>query len=325
MSNFRYLRPFVFVLMILLVASGAAVAQADFTLSVSPLNPSAVDPGVSAIATVTVSPLNGFSGSVALQCPTISPALKNGPSCSFTTPSVDPPATPTLTVGTTAATPPGNYQITVAGTGRGITHSVPLNFNVVAVSPAFTIPQPVPLTPSSVQVGNAATTTITVSSIGGFAGSVTLSCSSFMMNGVAATGNLPTCAFSNPGAVVTPPANGDATALLTVNTVGTTSRLAPPFGRPRLYYAFLGPIFGLALLGAGSRAFSSRCNKLIGVLILSLLATGLLFVPACGGGSSTTTTSGTATTTGTYTITIEGSSAGVIESGAPPTLTLTVN
>jgi phospholipase C len=92
--------------------------SSSYTLTASVLSPSSVSAGGSSTSTITVTPANGYSGSVNLSCSNVSGGTP-APTCTF---SVSPvkisgtaPGTSTLTVSTTSGTPVGNYSITVAG------------------------------------------------------------------------------------------------------------------------------------------------------------------------------------------------------------------
>lgn len=82
-------------------ASGAA-----FTITNGALSPSSGHAGVSASATITVTSSGSFSSPVALSC-SVTPAVTKGPTCTFTSASVTPPAngstTSTLNVATIPA------------------------------------------------------------------------------------------------------------------------------------------------------------------------------------------------------------------------------
>lgn len=176
------------------------------------------------------------------------------------------------------------------------------------------------LSPTSGAAGVSATSTITVGSVNGFNSALTLACA---VAPVVSSG--PTCAFSNPGASVTPPANSTVTATLTVSTTAATAVLdRPANGRSSgMLYAMLLPVFGITLLGAGMGSAGTRKRKLFGFLMLGMILTGLLAMPACsssGGGGG----GNTGTPAGAYTITVTGSGGGATATGAPA-LTLTVN
>jgi hypothetical protein len=72
----------------------------DFSISASALAPSTIAPGSSATSTVTVGPIGGFSGGVALSCT----GMPSGANCSFVPSSLpNGSGTATVTVATTAA------------------------------------------------------------------------------------------------------------------------------------------------------------------------------------------------------------------------------
>jgi len=164
--------------------------------------------------------------------------------------------------------------------------------------------------------GVLANATITVNSTGGFNSAVTLACSvaPVVTNG-------PTCGFT--GNPVTPPANGSGTATLNVATSVAAARLDPPANRHSgMLYAMILPVFGLALVGAGFGPSGSRRRKLFGLMMLGMVLSGLLILPACSSGSGSK--GGGGTPAGSYTITVTGSGGGATATGSPA-LTLTVN
>ena len=81
-------------------------SSANFTVSNGALSNTSGHAGVSATSTITVGSTNGFNSAVQLQC-SVAPVVTKGPTCSFSSASVTPPAngttTSTLTVATTAA------------------------------------------------------------------------------------------------------------------------------------------------------------------------------------------------------------------------------
>jgi phospholipase C len=89
----------------------------SYTLTATALSPTSVHVGGMATSTITVTPANGYTGSVSLSC-TVSGGSP-APTCSFSTSPVvisgTSAVTSTLTVSTTSSTPLGSYAITVAG------------------------------------------------------------------------------------------------------------------------------------------------------------------------------------------------------------------
>ncbi|MGA8345550.1 MAG: SBBP repeat-containing protein [Candidatus Sulfotelmatobacter sp.] len=206
-------------------------------------------------------------------------------------------------------------QTTAGGTGDAFV----AKYSTGATTANFSITNGA-LSPASGAPGVSATATITVTSTNSFNSAVTLACSVAPV-----VAKAPTCSFSNPGASVTPPANSTATATLNLATTASSAMLERPSDRrsPGIFYAMLLPIGGITLLGTGLGAAGSRRKKLFGFLMLGLLLTALLFMPACssssgGGGGST------GTPTGTYTITVTGTSGSTVVTGSPA-LTFTVN
>src|SRR5256712_7161263 len=94
------------------------IVNADFSLSASPTSRT-ITHGQSTTYTITVTALNGFSGSVTL---TVS-GLPSGSSGGL---SPNPAATSSgLSVNTSGGTPRGTYTLTIRGASRGPTHNVP--------------------------------------------------------------------------------------------------------------------------------------------------------------------------------------------------------
>src|SRR5579859_3347458 len=111
--------------------SGVCPAAADF--SVTPAQSSlSVTAGGSASDTVTVSALNGFTGTVALSVN----GVPSGATASFNPTSVTGSGSSTVTIATgTAAT--GTYTLTITGTSGGLTHSTTVTLNI---NPSTSLP-----------------------------------------------------------------------------------------------------------------------------------------------------------------------------------------
>jgi subtilase family serine protease len=188
----------------------AGSATPSFTLSDSPSSLS-ITQGSSGTSTITVTDVNGFTGSVTLAAS----GLPSGVTATFGTNPTTGTSVLTLTASATATT--GTSTVTITGTSGSLTATTTLALTVNSTAtPAFSVSA----SPASVTVtqGASGTSTITVTSTGGFNSATTLSASG-LPSGVTAT-------FStNP---VTPPANGSATSTLTLTasasaTVGTAT------------------------------------------------------------------------------------------------------
>ena len=176
----------------------AGAATASFTLSDSPSSLS-ITQGGSGTSTVTVTDVNGFTGSVTLAAS----GLPSGVTAGFGTNPTTGTSVLTLTASSTATT--GTSTVTITGTSGSLTATTTLALTVSATAtPNFTIAA----SPASVTVtqGASGTSTITITSTGGFSSATTLSATG-LPSGV-------TAAFStNP---VTPAANGSVPSTLTL-------------------------------------------------------------------------------------------------------------
>jgi hypothetical protein len=207
-------------------------------------------------------------------------------------------------------------QTTAGGTGDAFV----AKYSTSGTSANFTVTNGA-LSPTSGSPGVSATATITVTSTNSFSGAVTLACSVAPV-----VPKAPTCSFSNPGASVTPPANGSVTATLNLATTAASALLERPSDRrsPGVFYAMLLPIGAITLLGAGLGSAGSRRRKLFGFLMLGLLLTTLLLIPACSSSNGGGGGGNTGTPTGPYTITVTGTNNSAVATGSPA-LVLTVN
>lgn len=310
----------VFVSIVLVAALAPAFGQADFTLTASTLKPFALEPGGTASSNLTLNTVNSTSGiDVALSC-SVTPVQTTGtPACVVSPQSITTPASPSLTITTVGATPATLYTITVTGVGNNTpptTHQVTLNLSVLAVTADYTLTVTTPVTPSTVPAGSGATAGITVTSINGYAGAVTLSCSA--VSPAVTFG--PTCSFP---AAVSVASNGTATGTLTISTSGTTT--TPPttsISHGKIFYALWLPLPGMALVALGGGR-----KKLLALLAPSVLALGLLLLPGCNASNNTTTTTSTGVTpNNTYTLTITGAdSNSLAPSNGVQSVSLTVN
>ncbi len=156
------------------------------------------------------------------------------------------------------------------------------------------------VSPSSqtVVAGSAATYSVSISG-NGFPGAVTLSCVSGLPTGAS-------CSFSpNPLKV-------GQTSTLTISTTEPSSALMSPASKRSsapLYAVWL--LLPAMLLSTAGMSLPKR-KKLISYFLLALAVAGVLFLVACGGGSSSGSggggTGSGGTPSGTYTIKIQGTS-----------------
>jgi hypothetical protein len=112
---------------------------------------------------------------------------------------------------------------------------------------------------------------------------------------------------------------------VTINTTAVSAAgLTQPGHNAGPLFALWSPIPGIALLGAGLASDRKRRKRVLQLLAGCVVLIGLAALVGCGGGSSTTTTGGgnPGTPAGTYTITVNGTAAGVTTQSA--TITLTV-
>lgn len=326
MVNFRLvLRPFVFALLLaLFTAAHVSVAYGQsFTLTPSALSPSAgIDPGGSATATISVQGIGGFDSSVSLTCTvTSSIVTTDAPLCTISPLSVIPNASPALTLTTVGSTPSGTYTITVTGTSGSEVETAQLFLNVIDVEPDYTLTVLRTISPTTVNAGNGAEATITVTPLGTYTGTVTLSCLSVTPTVIAS----PICAFDPPSVQI---GNSVGTSsVLTVSTYGPTKN--SKLWSPRSFYAFAFIVPGLALAGLGIGG--SRRKKMLWIFMLMAIASSLLFLPACGNTSGLNNNNSLVTPKNTYTFTLTGvDSNGVAPSNSTSnnnqaTVSLTVN
>ncbi len=151
------------------------VSTPNFGLSASPGSQTVVQ-GKSTTYTVSVSPLNGFTGNVSL-------SATGGPSgVSFgfnPAPVTGGSGSSTMTVNVASNATPGNYTLTITGTDAAdinLTHVTTVALIVNSSTPPdFSVSA----TPSSrtVRRGSSTTYTVTVTALNGFAGTVGLSVS----------------------------------------------------------------------------------------------------------------------------------------------------
>jgi hypothetical protein len=290
------------------------VSVPTFTLSANPNSLSFVQGATSGnTSTITATPVNGFTGSVALSCAvTTIPSGATSPATCAVSPSpvnVNGSAqTSTLTISSSASTTTGSYVVTVTGTSGSITQTTTVSVSVnAAAAPTFALSNSGNITVTrGATTGN--TSTITVTPSGGFTGTVSLSCA---ITPTAA--NAPaTCALSPTSVTIS---SGAVTSTLTVGSTAATA-----FNEPlKLFWPATGGTVLAVLFFFVPRR---RRNWLAMMGLLLVLVSGIVIGCGGGGGSSSGGGGNTGTTPGTYTVTVTGTSGA---NSKTTTVTLTIN
>src|SRR5437667_147162 len=185
------------------LVTGPTTFFPDFGVFASP-SALTIAQGGSEDSTIAVNSLNGFSGTV-----TLSPATPPGITAVLASGSVSltrgGTSSATLSVSVAPTTATGFYSLTVTGTNGTVSH--PVNISVRVVGPDFTISA----RPDFLNVpqGESGISTITLGSLAGFVGTVTLS----------ASGDLAT-SFSSSTVLLS--AGGSASSNFTINAFAPT-------------------------------------------------------------------------------------------------------
>jgi subtilase family serine protease len=273
-----------------------------FTLSATTL--ASVSAGNSVTSTITVTPVNGFTGTVTFACS----GLPVGASCTpppanvtggsgATTVTISTLASMALTTGST---------VTITGTSGVVQSTTTVNLVVTATTQSFT------LTPQNqtyqVPQGQSVTATVTLTPSKNFNTPVSYTCSE------QATLTESTC--TGPSGPI--PATTPASFLIT--TTAATTRLQRPFDRgTRIFYAALLPGLLGIVFTFGSRQRSRRGMRMLGLIMV--LGFSTLWLGSCGGNNSSSGNPGTPK--GSYTITINATTGGT--NPVTGTTTFTVN
>src|SRR5882762_6577127 len=300
----------------------------DFSTSASPSSQTVVAGGNTPY-TVNVGALNGFNGPVNFSAS----GLPSSAGSSFNPTSVTGSGSSTMTVTTSASTPPGTYTIMITGASGSLTHSTTVGLTVnAAAQPNFSLSA----SPSSVTIvqGTSGASTVTISPTNGFNSSVSLS-TSVLPNGV--TGSFNPGSTTSTSTLTLTASSTATTGSVTVTITGSSASLSHTTTVSLTVNAAAQPNYSLSAspssvtIAQGTSGTSTitvnRQNGFTGSVSLS--ASGLPSgVIATFNPSSTTTTStltltasGTATT-GSATVTITGTSGSLSHT---TTVSLTVN
>ena len=292
----------------------------------------AINPGATTGNTVslTVTPLNGFSGQVNLLCTAVEAEIYGAPNpsatiaqCSVATPAVlsgGNAATINATVTPDSKTGIGFYVMYIsavnASTGNfGIDTAIDL---LVQAMPSFSLVSGSSITVTAgATTGN--TTSISVTPANGFTGSINLTCAvtTTMLNPV----DLPGCSLS-PAAVTVSSSGTTPGSTLTASTTAATSGAVVPAWRPSRLPGAVAMLALVLLLGIGARR--RAWLRMLGLLVVLVW----IAAPGCGGGGGSGGGGGgggTGTTPGAYTITVTGTDAATGKITAQTKVTLSVN
>jgi regulation of enolase protein 1 (concanavalin A-like superfamily) len=295
--------------------------QPGFTLSASPATLAIVQ-GTSGFSAITVTPRNGFSGSVTFSAS----GLPSGVTASFS--SNPDPASTTLTLGAGATAAIGTFTATITGTSGSLSSTVTVS---LTVNPAGDYS--LSASPSSLTLvqGTSGTTAITVTPQGGFNANVSLSASG-LPSGVTASFNPSSTAGTS--ALTLAASSTAATGTVTVTVSGAsgglshTTAVSLTVTQPPNYTLSASPN-SLTIAQGASGASSITVSPQNGFNgSVSLSASGLpngvtaSFNPSSTANTSTLTLTASSTaTTGTVAVTITGTSGNLTKT---TTLSLTV-
>ncbi len=191
--------------------------------------------------------------------------------------------------------------------------------------PTVSLTQPaIVVTPSSVTPGANATATVMVSSVDGYAGTVTLTCQ--FLSTTATGGDGATCTGGGGAGISLSSTTTSGTAVFTVST---SAPLAAALAYPRLpgkgrgWESAGGAVLALLIfLGIPARRRSWR--SMLGVLVV-MAALGSLSACGGGGGGTTPPQNDPGTTKGVYTFTVQATGNPSVTPAVSTTFAVTVN
>ena len=286
------------------------------------LSPASIAAGTSTTSTVTIAPLNGFTGTVTLSCT----GLPSGATCAFNPGSVTGGSgTSVLTLQTAPNTAAGTTTVTVKGTSGSTSAVGTVSLTVTATTESFTLTSSLgtgSLTVAQGQTSSAVTFTVASSSSPSFlvtsgtstttALPVTYSCSGLPSESL--------CNFA-------PSSTTSATSVtVTITTTAPTASLQRPSGSLRIFYAALLPgLFGI-MFTAGSRKRKSSLRGLRFLSLIVVLGFSTLWLSSCSGSNGGNGSSNPGTPQGTSTVMVNATTGGSSPVTALPVpVTLVVN
>ncbi|MBV8052983.1 MAG: hypothetical protein JOZ80_17470 [Acidobacteriaceae bacterium] len=275
-----------------------SAAIADFSIAATAFSPASISSGASATSTVTITPSNGLTGTINFS-PTSCTGLPAGATCSFNPSSItlgSAPVASTLTIATTGVTPAGTFDVNISATSGAISHTTTVT--LITVPPSQISGFSLGVSPNSASVNSGSSARYTISAVpqNGFAGVLSLTCS------VPSNAKLG-CSF-NPTSI-TP----GVTSTLTVTSTASTVTLLVP-NKTKLLLAYALSLAFLLVTFVRSEAHSRRVGRYLVLIVMIALVTG------CGGGSSSTPSTGGApgTPVGNYNVVVTGTSGSLTQS-----------
>jgi hypothetical protein len=219
----------------------------------------------------------------------------------------------------------GTDTLEATYSGDGTYGSASNTATVTVTESTFTL-TPV-VTPSSIAPGASAVSTITVSSVAGYAGAVTLTCQ--QQSGPSNASDAPSCfvTSTSAGVAISSSSPSGMVAFTVSTTAPITAALSYPDlgGRGRGWAGAGGGAILALLVFLGVPARRRSWRSMLGVLVL-MAALGSL--TACGGGGSSSTTppnTNPGTTAGTYVFLVQGTGNPSVTPAVSTTFTVTVN
>jgi hypothetical protein len=279
------------------------VTAPDFTIAVVPTSTTVAaghNAPTSGNITVTLTPINGYSGLTTFSCT----GLPTGATCAFN-PNGTTAVSTTMTMTTAASMATGPAPFMISATGSGVTHATNFTLTVNATDQSFTLkPQNANYTVTRPQSVNA---TLTLTPTNGFNTPVTYTC--------ADTVSETTCTGPSGPTATTSPA-------FVITTTAPTRAMVAPFGRGKgIFYAALLPGMLGIMFTVGSRKRSLRGMRLMG--LIAVLGFSTLWLGSCGGSNSGSHDPGTPT--GPQSVTVNATTGGANPVTATTTINFTVN
>jgi hypothetical protein len=306
-----------------LVNNWPATAPAEnFSLSASP-GTVTVAQGVSVSTTITITPLDGFNGNVALAAS----GLPAGVTASFNPSSAQ--SSSTLTFAASAGAATGSVTVSVTGTSGNLTNQTKVT---LIVNPAGNYALSASPNVLTIGQGSQGTSSITIAPLNGFSGAVSLSASG-LPSGVTASFNPVSTTSTSTLTLTAGTSAATGTFMVTINSVSgnlnkstTISLTVTP--APNFSLSASPTSLSIARRSSGTTAITiTPANGFSSGVTLSASGmrngTTASFSPNPTAGSSTLTLSASRkATTGTVTITITGKSGNLTQQA---TVSLTVN